>query len=923
MHFNKQFFLATLMALFSLPSILNAQHKTTITGKVVDQISSKPLSNVTVKMVSLGKSTTTDFDGNFTLEVQADTSVTIVASLNGYTTKQTTIVVGANDVTDLQIEMVSAGDVVVKSNNRTTKRETVSGLINAIKANNTVSSGISQAQIKSLPIRNAADAVKTISGASIQDGKFVIIRGLADRYNLATLNGAVLSSTEPDRKTFAFDIFPSNIIDNIMINKAALPEMPAEFGGGLIQINTKDIADKNFIQASISSGLNTQTHNKDFYRYEGGKLDYLGIDDGGRKLPNNFPTVDQVKSQLSDGQKAALSTMLNTNWNYAPQRAPFNSTLQISGGYRLDMKKNRKLGFVVNGIHNQSFRYTSIQKAFYEGGAFNKFSFTDDQYSRNIAVGALANAVFQTSLSKISWKNTYNITSTDMTLLRNGIDNGSGTEVPLKSYLLMFKSNRLMNTQLSGEHKLFDKKLKVKWNANGSRMFQDIPDMKNLVFDDADNNGTYIANVPQFTGNARSAGRFFSKLDDIILGSSIDMAYDFKVNNTTQTVKLGGLYLYKNRQFRSRVLGIIAGANNLDELALSPDKIFTLANFSATKFHYDELTTASNQYDAISDNIAAYMQVDNQITSSLKASWGVRMEDFAQTLTFNTINKKSTLANTDFLPSANITYAATKKTNIRLSASQTVARPEFREVSIFSFYDFERNALIFGNENLKRTKITNIDARYEWYPAAGETVSFGAFYKYFNAPIEANTDFNAGTPVYSFVNADKANNYGIELDARKKLDVISSVLKNFTLFTNVSLISSKASFKAFDGSINTRPMQGQSNYVINTGISYENSALGIVTSANVNRIGRRIAFVGNNEFLPIWENPRTVLDIQIAKKLLKNNMEIKCNITDLFNQKSIFYQDNNNNNKYNNTDKIFYNYRFGTNISLSVSYNFL
>ena len=901
---------------------LNAQ-KQTIVGKIVNADNGKPLTNATITILPIQKKATSDIDGNFVINVPIG-NYNVQAEAVGFETKVylNNITIKANQTKDVAIAM--EGNVVRVVSTKAPKRETVAGIISAIKNNSTISSGISQAQIRSLPIRNAADALKTISGITIQDNKFVIIRGLADRYNMATLNGALLSSTEPDRKTFAFDIFPSNIIDNIIVNKAALPELPGEFGGGLIQIQTKDIADKSFFTASISSGFNTQTQNADFYRYQGGKLDYLGLDDGNRKLPNNFPTERQVRTRLSTGQKAELSNMLNDSWHYTPQNAPLNSNIQLSGGYTKALSKNRKFGVVANAMHNQSFRNTNINKAFYEGGSFEKFNFNDAQYSRNLLVGGLLNASYQTKTSKISWKNTYNIISSDATILRNGIDNGSGTNVPVKSYLLMFKSNRLMNTQLAGDHKILNNTWRLKWNANAARLFQDVPDMKNLAFDDADRNGSYIANVPQFTGNARSAGRFFSKLDDIIVGGSLDIARSFKINNREQTIKIGGLYQYKNRQFRSRVLGIIAGGNNLPELLLGPDKIFNLANFSPTKFYYDELTTTSNQYDAISNNYNAYLQLDNNLTSKLKASWGLRLEDFAQTLTFKSINRVKQFANTDILPSLNLTYALSKKTNLRLSGSKTLARPEFREISIFSFYDFERNALIFGNENLKRTKIYNLDAKYEFYPSNGEVITVGAFYKYFKSPIEANTDFNAGSPVYSFLNADFANNFGVEIDARKKLTFLNTKFtNNLTVFTNLALIKSDATFTTPTLLKIKRAMQGQSSYVVNVGLSYESAASGVVANLFVNRIGRRIAFVGNDVFLPIWENPRTNLDLQVSKKVLKNKMEVKIAVNDLLNQRAIFYQDNDGNKKYNtSTDKVFYNYKFGTNITFGASYNF-
>jgi outer membrane receptor protein involved in Fe transport len=274
---------------------------------------------------------------------------------------------------------------------------------------------------------------------------------------------------------------------------------------------------------------------------------------------------------------------------------------------------------------------------------------------------------------------------------------------------------------------------------------------------------------------------------------------------------------------------------------------------------------------------------------------------------------------TDYLPGINATYKINAKTNFRLSGSQTVIRPEFRELSTFSFYDFDLGASVAGFTGLVRTKVSNFDLRYELYPGAGELFTLGFFYKYFNKPIEAY--FNPGSggaSTYNFLNAKEANSFGAELEFRKKLD-FSDALKNFTVQGNVSYIYNRVSKIGNDAE---RPMQGQSPYLLNAAVQYDLEKYGINSTLLFNQIGRRIIFVGGGDQPAIWENPRPVLDFQVARKLFNNKGEIKLNIADIINKQAIFYTDLNTNKKFDNTDAFAIKRKYGTNISFSLGYNF-
>jgi outer membrane receptor protein involved in Fe transport len=318
---------------------------------------------------------------------------------------------------------------------------------------------------------------------------------------------------------------------------------------------------------------------------------------------------------------------------------------------------------------------------------------------------------------------------------------------------------------------------------------------------------------------------------------------------------------------------------------------------------------------------AAYFQFDNQFNDKFRLIWGVRMEDFDQLIgSVNASDPRHVRSKvTDFLPGVNLTYKPNEKTNIRLSGSQTVVRPEFRELSPFAFYDFELNAQVVGNNQVQRTKITNADFRYEIYPRGGELITIGVFYKYFDKPIEYY--FNRTGPAtntFNVNNVKEATSYGAEFEFRKKLDFIGQGLKNFTLTGNLSYIKSEVK----DTVALNRPLQGQSPYLINIGLQYDIEKIGFNSTLLFNQIGRRILFVGNEAVPDIWENPRPLFDLQLAQKILKKKGEIKLNISDILNKRAFFYHDLDTNDKFSSGSKdvLAINRNYGTNYSITFAY---
>jgi hypothetical protein len=420
-----------------------------ITGKVTDQKTGEALIGLTVVATGTGKGAVTDIDGRYNLTIQPGT-YTLEFKFMGYQTKSVSqVIVIAGKVTYLDIVMEersakSLKEVVIAA---TAKQESINSLLTLQKNTNTVSQVVSAEAIRKSPDRNTGEVLKRVSGASLQDGKYLVVRGLADRYNQATVNGALLSSTEPDRKTFSFDLFPSNIVENIIINKAAIPELPAEFAGGLVQVNTKDIPSENFLTVLAGTGFNTMSVGKDFNTYKGGNKDWLGVDDGTRDLPAAYPSSKAGYDQLSTGEKISISKSFPDIWSVNTKTTPLNSNFQLAGGINKGKDGNR-FGAVLSLSYNRNNRNFDTYRTDFDNDGSRTYNYYDKKSTQNVLWGGLANLSYQFGKNKISFKNLYSINSTVATTVRSGNDIPSETDV--RAYELGFNSNRIYTSQLSG-----------------------------------------------------------------------------------------------------------------------------------------------------------------------------------------------------------------------------------------------------------------------------------------------------------------------------------------------------------------------------------------------------------------------------------------------------------------------------------------
>ncbi len=920
-----------LSAIILIISAFNLSAQTTlkgkISGKVFDKNNNEPIIGSVVMIDGTTIGVQTDFDGNYIISNLNPGTYKLVFKYVSYETKFVEgVQVSAGKITNLNMALAENSkaiqEVVVTS---TYKKESIGAMYSIQKNNIAISDGIASDLIKKSPDKNTSDVLKRVSGASIQDNKFVVIRGLADRYNTATLNNAMLPSSEPDKKAFSFDIIPSNLIERITINKTASANLPADFAGGVIQVVTRDIPEESFIDFSLSFGFNTQSTFKRFLSNGRGKYDYLGYADGQRNLSDNFPSSRQKYASSPLSKQIEATKSLGNPYGEQESIALPTQSYQFTYGTKKNLKNQGVFGSLASLTYRNEQRINPQDRFDYDGPLKDNYvvQYDNTQYRFTTNVGALANFTYMKGNNKFSFKNIYNKVYDESYLVRTGNNLNNLNEIRLNSNELTQKS--LLNSQIEGSHSVTDREIKINWNVNYASIISSQPDLRTIFY----NRPLGAAPDVAYTMVDRNSRRFFSELAEDNYGGNFNVSVPFKLFNKQQSLKVGALTLMKQRNFDARIFNYTKSrfTNSDSLLTLSKDEIFAEENISENGFVLSEFTNNSDEYFATSMLNAGYIMFDNQFSKKIKLNWGVRIESFVQNMdavdaTSNKVKSDNTYL--DVLPSMNFTYELNEKTNLRLSASKTVSRPEFRELAPFEFYDFTSNSSLAGNPNLKRSENYNIDTRIEHYPSSGEAMTFTFFYKHFNNPIEqiVNSSSNADLRRMTYDNALKAKSTGIEIEFRKKLNFISagSIFDNITFYTNAAYINSEVDLLNQGGI--KRALQGQSPYLINSGLQYNSSDNLYSVSLLYNRVGQRIATVGFQGYPDIYENARNLVDMQFSRKIMKRKAEIKLNISDIFNQRQIFYQNMDDNKAFNeSTDRIINDVKFGTTISIGFSYN--
>lgn len=925
-----------------------------IKGSVVDGPNQEPVENAKITVVGTDKRCLSDSAGKFTLtgipkgkySIEVKATTFNIYLLNEVEINQgEKVLVFAMEPADLV-----KGAVVVS---RKAKKDGTVELIRVQHNLGVVSNGISGEDIRKAPDPKVSDVLKRISGASIQDNKFVVIRGLSDRYNYAFLNGASLPSSESDRKAFSFDVFPSNILSGITVVKTAAPELPGEFAGGVINIVTVEAPDKPLSSLSVSAGYNAISTFNNFYRSKDSKLDLIGLGAKDRLLPEGLPTSAEYGT-LNVQERARWAKDFKYNWAAEKGMAMPNSTLQYSLGNTYTLKNKQTIGYIAaySYQNNQTFSYNT-RREFEESatGVVQRMELNDSIFTQNVLNTAMLNLKYSFNpKSSIQFKNLYSINSEDKINIRNGVrEMDNDPRQWEKATNFWYTQNKTLSSQLLGEHKT--EKMAIHWNLGISQVDRIIPALRRVIqrkysLYENDTIEQYVAIVQNNGTIPTAAGNmFWSDANEAIYSALYDLEKNLQIDSLSINIKVGGMHQFRNRDFQARNFGFSkyngGGVNFQDSLLLySPSSIFNVENLGLMDngrggFKLDEATNSDDSYQASSFLNAGFLQMDAKWKNWLRLNGGVRIESYYQSFDYIEFgsNKDISIKTTtvDLLPSANLIISLSPRMNVRASSYRTVSRPEFRELAPFTFYNFIIDNIISGDPDLKRASIMNYDVRFERLIGKGQNFNVSGFYKDFTDAIElVNRTGTSGAAELYYKNVPNVKTYGVEMEFRFNLGFLSAtenhpIWDQLSFNLNGSLIRSRVSIgdSIFGQSeyADGRPLQGQSPYLINAGLYYQTINKKWSFSAAYNRVGQRIYIVGNEQEPSVWENGRNLLDFQIVHNV-NDALELRFNLKDAFANELIFFQDLNKNYKYDEGDNKWQNTTFGQTASFSLRYNF-
>ena len=926
---------------FLISSNSFAQSLGKIAGKVIDQKTGETLIGATVGLQSGSKGAATNVEGRYILSGLQPGKYSIVVKYIGYQSKSVSDVeVQAGAVTSLDVALTQSStqalnEVVVKA---TYRQASVNALYARQKNSIQLSDGISADMIRKSPDRNTGDVLKRVSGTSVQEGKFVVIRGLSERYNNNMMNGTTLPSSEPDKKAFAFDIIPSSLVDNIIVYKTATPDLPGDFAGGTINTITKDIPDSRFLEVALSVGYNSKTTLKNNFidARPNGKYDFLGFDDGSRKLPAAYSNVKKdYTSGTTSAEKIAIAQQFpNTFYYKEGQMSLPNIGFQFSTGNSKINTNGNRLGYNFSLNYSNGHRASFGDRIGYTG--FNDaskelplYSFDRNTYTNYKSLGGLLNFAYTFGKNKIAWRNLYNNDfSVDFEQTNNALNFEAGQTDPLryKGYSVETTQNGIYTSALEGQHTLGKKNIIFDWNASYGLSYRNQPDQRIVTIYTPLNQPEYISLSSENSPKPNDLGRVYSKLNENIYGAKANLAVPFKWLNESQKLKFGGLISHRDRDFSIDALGYtdaIGFGNKAIPLTggYTIFNVFSPQSIAQNGIDLSRLDLSSTDYKGKADQDAGYVMLDNKLSKKIRLVWGARVERYAQSLKpLGQTEQKYN--NTDVLPSGNLTYSLSEKVNLRAAYFRSVNRPEFRELASFRYFDYQTNFIVSGNPDLQRSIIDNADLRFEYYPSGGEIISVSAFYKKFKNPIE---QINQGNDILTYQNALNAKDFGFEAEMRKKLNFIAegSFLNDVTFYVNASYINAKV--KLADGRNASTPLQGQSPYLINSGLYYTPEGSDFSFNVLYNRIGERLRFRAVTGGVDIYEKPRNVIDMQLSKALFKKHAELKLTVSDLLAQPFALYNNygSSGSTAYNaKEDKIIQSRYSGFGTTLSFKYNF-
>lgn len=935
-----------LIALQSLAG--QAQQTGIIRGSVIDDGNGETLIGATAQIAGTSNGTVTDLDGNFSISAVAPGNYAVQFSYIGFQVQIVeNVVVTPGQISILNIrlkgEATNLEEVVVSAD---MIKDNEAAILTLQRKSSQVLDGISSRQFSMNGDNDAAAAIKRVTGVSVEGGKFVYVRGLGDRYSKTSLNQAEIPGLDPNRNSVQMDLFPSNLINNLIVYKTFSPDIPASFTGGYINISTKEFPEQFTLQFSGSLGYNTNaTFKQNILTDDYGKLHALGFAEKERSMPASIRDGITPRSfNLAEAQQLDMETK-----SFSGSMAPtvFSPSMNQNYSFSVGDQKilfGKQIGFIAGLSYQRSYEY-------YKGGDLGRFflpgdvtassldtlyNMKDERSRESVLWGGLLNTTVKLNgNNKIGINLMHNQSADASTRFLEGqfpFASGNNPDFFVQLRAMEYVQRSLSTGQLKGEH-VFGRKIKVDWSGAYTISTQDEPDLKyfnNLRFGSSSESYSYDA----VSNNVRPASRYFRDMEESNIDVKANIEIPISTGGTNSKIKFGGSYVSKDRSFNEKIVQYkpepYATAFNGDISAYFDESNLGLVGPS-NSVQYGliilDQTTGGGTYTGRETTPAGYAMIDWHASETFRISTGVRYEQ--TNIEVDNVNARAEerfakLDNHDILPALNLTKEFVNNTNLRFGYGRTVARPTFRELARFASFDFQGDFLLIGNPFLKRSLMDNIDLRYEIFPRTAELFSVSAFYKRFTDPIERAIDPNTNdlaTQVF-FRNVDKAFLAGMELEFRKKLDFVTPALSNFSIGFNLAYIYSQVDIS--DGELalirvndpeadDQRVIFGQSPYIVNALLSYDNAENGVNANVNFNVQGSRLSVVSTGGIPNVYEKPRPTLDFNM-KKDIGNKWAAKFSATNLLDSPYRMTHE------FKGVEYNYSSYRLGRNFSFGASY---
>ena len=876
-----------------------------IRGTVYEDETGEALFYANAQIPSAGAVAFTDFDGNFEIQVTPGTYSLEISFLGLATLVIPDVTVEAGKVVafeNLRLKP-STNELMTVTVTASAMRNTESALLDVKKKSATVMDGISAQNFKRIGDGNAAAAVTRVPGVSIQGGKYVFVRGLGDRYTKTQLMSMDIPGLDPDRNSLQMDIFPTNILQNIVVLKTLTADLPADFSGGLVNIELVDFPTEKTLNISSSLGYTPGMHLVQGLGYQGSATDFLGFDAGYRNnpLPNNYiyegipnPALDDpITTELTESFKPVLAAQAKT--------MPLNGSFGISGGNQIKKDNGKTIGYngsfsykantdyygAVNGDTSRLYEQNFYRK----GNQPDEYNLLADRTQRgSLAVSnILMSGLYGYSVKDADDKFRFNVMH-----LQNG-ESRAGQFIETSSIEnsfvgardnLEYSERSITSMLFNGQRSRQDNTLKIDWRIAPTYSRIADKDIRSTSYRTEDNT---FAIAPGETG---FPNRIWRNLNEFNLSNRIDFTKTHEIRGRDAKRKYGASYIIKYRdyeilryQLRAKSLG------NLDPLTGNADELlseyYTWDVISDAGMYYSGNYEANNAYQGIQSNFSAYLNEEFSWNALTKMVVGLRMERYDQFYTGvdqqeaaapgTGINYRwePVLNNFNLFPTASLIYSVNENSNLRLGAFRTVARPSFKEKSAAQIEDVLTGITFIGNLDLVNTTINNLDFRYERFFDGGQTVALSGFYKYFQNPIELVAYSAAAPSNFQPRNVGNATVAGVEFEVRKNLGFIGmkhlEINSNFSgIYSSVTRDSSEFAARvasARDGEeiSTTRQMQGQSPYMINAGLSYNNPTNGWQGGLFYNVQGEKLYIVGVADNPDVFEVPFHSLNFNVLK----------------------------------------------------------